>query len=676
MSNLELKERTSDCATRVISLNNNISLHLGFDDDAYSGIHAAFWGTEVFLVQGRGSVPYMQTPDGATYHQFHFLEIVETDSRVTLKLEALGRSSPVKSDLDMFGFPQLATSSANSSDRLSIHFEPKTLELDGEDYAGFSVSYSWSSHHREIHWMYESVAIAPSGGLNDSLLMAQNMTQNLCPMMMQVDEAAVYSTQEHYDKSCIEAPCRGGGSPIFDLVQSDDLIVVNYFEEPCAEGNMLKANCQTMEGEDFVTVSDFHYGKLSHSFQTAPRVVLVAKRKAASREDSINRWTRWFDYTADLWCGHLGIQRTFSRQTMTLEGTGVGGVDIGMAYPNLLKVWEGRLDWLVSHGFEAINLHTPEWVSAANSKTLVFGGNNCCPWEFKVSDHLGGISAMKSFCDACHARGIKVYVWIAGHLHREAPIFKEHPDWMVRRADHGIWDAHYGVIQSLSFAEQAAQDWMFEDLKLLREQTGVDGLWFDSFTNLCMGAVNWQRPDRAPNGPAVLEFLGRLSELGYDFMIECMSALGVSSWGNLKTSELVGQEALLLNSNLRYYVGDWSGEDGITRDLYFRSLAARGPLGVWAHEFMERAEPFPIPLPDWFQPLTCAFKAAAPFMAHRKLFPSGALWSNASDQPSVWFAFEDAVPAELEGAELMDPLTLQPVANVIPGELYLIRRAT
>jgi hypothetical protein len=67
--------------------------------------------------------------------------------------------------------------------------------------------------------------------------------------------------------------------------------------------------------------------------------------------------------------------------------------------------------------------------------------------------------------------------------------------------------------------------------------------------------------------------------------------LGVSSWGNLKTSELTGQEALLLNRNLRYYVGDWSGEDGISRDLYFRSFAARGHLGVWAYEFMERTDP-------------------------------------------------------------------------------------
>jgi hypothetical protein len=82
-----------------------------------------------------------------------------------------------------------------------------------------------------------------------------------------------------------------------------------------------------------------------------------------------------------------------------------------------------------------------------------------------------------------------------------------------------------------------------------------------------------------------------------------------------------------------------------------------------------------IPLPDWFQALICAFRVAAPSMTHRKLFPSGALWSNASDQPSVWFAFEDVLPTELERAELVDSLTLLLVASVTSGDLYLIRSA-
>ncbi len=673
ISPFDVDSHEASVHTHTIFLKNQICVNLAFCGRRYLGIEGAQWKDSVILVQGRGSLPHIHTPEGRIYTEFNIIDIIETEERAIIKLEAVAIQLPLKADLDRFGFPQLAQNVEKGRDTLELLFEAQEQSLEGESYYGFSLSYHWSSSIAKIHWLYESVAIAPGGAIDQTLLLAQNLTQNFCPLEMVVDIDSAYSTQEHYKDSCIEAPCRGGGSSPFDLVQSDRLSIVTYFEAPCAEGNMLKANCQTMPGEGFVTVSDFHYGKMTNSFRTAPRIVLVTRRQDTSREDALNRWTRWFDYTADSWCESIGVSRTYARQTLTLEGTGVGGVDPGTAYPDLLTVWISRLDWLVENGFEVINLHTPEWNSAANSETKVFGGNNCCPWEFKLSEHLGGLKGLRTFCDACHERGIKVFIWVAGHLHREAPVWKHHPEWIVRRPDLGLWDGHYGVIHSISLIEPSAQDWVFDDLKLLREETGVDGIWFDSWTNLCMGAVNWQRADRGPNAPGLLQLIGRLGQIGYELMIECMSPLGVSSWGNLKHEELRGREALLLNSNLRYYINDWLGEDGISRDQYFRSLAARAPFGVWMHEYMGRPEPFPVALPDWFASLTRDFNAVVNTMEKRILYSTGALWLDSNGVPAVWFAFSRDIPEQYMDASFFEPSTGNRVSNLKSENIYTVR---
>lgn len=657
----------------LLQFANGISLTLDFQNGLYRGIAGARLNDEAFIVKGRGNLPYIQTPEGITYQEFRPVALRDLDGAKLLDLEAVGRSAPITTDLDLFGFPKISSFHGEVRDRLTIRFAPRSVTVGGETYEGFEVSYEWISQTRKIHWLYESLAFAPHETIVGARLMAQNMTQHFNPLEVVLTKDASYSTQEHYDRSCIEAPSRGGGSQIFDLIQGDHLAVVSFFAQPSEHGNALKANFQTMPGEDFVTSSDFHYGVLTGHFQTAPRIVLALKKSETSRESDLNRWTAWFDYTAELWCEKLGIARTKVVPTLTFEGTGLGGIDIGMAYPELLTVWAERLDWVVEQGFRAINLHTPEYIGAANRKTLVFGGNNCCPWEYKLSDQLGGDAGLKAFCDACHAKNIKIYIWIAGHLHREAPIWKQHPEWAVRSADHRLWDGHYGVIHTLSFAEPSMQEWFLADMQHLKDATGVDGIWFDSFTNLTLGAINWQREDRQPNAPGVFSFLGALHKQGYEIMIESMSQLGVSSWGNLKPDQLAGQEELLLNSNMRYYMRQWKSDPAITERLYFRCLAALAPLGVWVEEFLGHPELYPLELPDWFGPLTAAFNRVVDTMHSRRLLPEGALWSDAQGKNSAFFAFRTGdIPSNLKG-ELFDLLTNSHSSTVEEGKIYQIR---
>lgn len=626
---------------QTTDLGNGVAVDLAFDGDRYLGIAGARRDGRTFLVAGRGALPWCRTPDGITYDEFRLIRRVQRDGAQVLSFTALGRCAPIAADPDMFSLPVITRHCAGTvvEDRLELRLAPAADCVNDEDWRGFTVSYRWSSNERRIHWLYESVAIAPDGDAVGARVMAQNMTRFLCPLESVLAEGTVWSTQEHYDRSCIEAPCRGAGSQLFDLVQGEGLAVVTWFAAPPLTNDAIRGNLQKQAGERFVTASDLHYGELGGDFASAERTVLAAPRAHATREDAIDRWSAWRQRSGAAWRTAIGLGEPLSVPMLTFEGTGAGGIDPGQAYPELLTTWAQRLDWVAAQGFQMVNLHTPEWVSAANRRTAVFGGNNCCPFSFTLSDQLGGEAGLKAFCDACHARGLHVMIWICGHLHREAPIWREHPEWRARSADGRLWDGHYGVIHSLDLAQEGARRWMADDLIRLRRATGVDAVWCDSFAGLFMGAVNHGSPTRAPAAAGTLLLLRELAAAGYQVCIEGLSQLGVSSWGNLRPASIVGQQELLLDTSFRYFVKDWRNDPAINRDTYHRSLAARAPFAVWGEEFLGHAEPFPWPLPEWHAPLTNAYNRVSARLHRRRLLPEGALWYDADGRPAAWFAW-------------------------------------
>ncbi|HEY3330997.1 MAG TPA: hypothetical protein VGK19_13300 [Capsulimonadaceae bacterium] len=623
----------------TISLANGVEIDLNTTGGGYHGIASARLGGVPFLVAGRGSKPYFATPDGVVYHSFRTLAVRDSAFGATVHLAAIGTCAPVKQDVDVFLFPQLSAMRGEVEDELDVAIEPRSITLNGETYHGFSIGYAFRSTERSIHWLLESVGIAPGGSLDGSSVMAQHMTSNICRLEEPLTIDTRYTTEENYGTPCIQAPCRGGGSQIFDIVHGDGMAVVTGFEKP----DTLKSAVVKEPGEAFVTSTDFHYAALANEFTAQPRIVVATFTKPGeSRARRVNRWTAWHDHTSKLWQSALGIRHTESLPVIAFDGTGGGGVDPGTTYPELLTDWAGRMAWLNEQGVRGVILHTPEWQSAGTEPTVIFGGNNCSPMRYRLSSLLGGDEGLKAFCDTAHEHDIKVYLWISGHVHIEAPIWKEHPEWAARYDGGALWDGNYKTIHALSFIH-GGREWLAADLLHTRRATGADGVWFDSFTNLALQAINYQSPGREPNAPGVFGFLGDLSAMGYEIMIECMSQFGVSSWGNLKPEALHGQEELLYNTSLRTYLDDWLSDPAYTADYYFRALAAKGPLGMWIREYRGKPAPFPLTLPEWYTPLTNAYLQVAPRMHTRELLEddAGVLWRDETGAPSALFVMTD-----------------------------------
>jgi hypothetical protein len=76
------------------------------------------------------------------------------------KVAAIGRPAPLAADTDTFGFPLTSRNRCGSpvQDTLEMTLRTVIESVGGEQWHGFTVSYTWRSAERRIHWLAESVA--------------------------------------------------------------------------------------------------------------------------------------------------------------------------------------------------------------------------------------------------------------------------------------------------------------------------------------------------------------------------------------------------------------------------------------------------------------------------------------------------------------------------------------
>src|SRR5262245_11417554 len=92
------------------------------------------------------------------------------------------------------------------------------------------------------------------------------------------------------------------------------------------------------------------------------------------------------------------------------------------------------LDTTVQEGFRCVLLDSIWRRAEGLAKHLVTA-------ELAVSAEYGGLEGLRELVAACHARGLEVIAWApAGHLQGgtrlgESPVFRDHPDWKLRRRD-------------------------------------------------------------------------------------------------------------------------------------------------------------------------------------------------------------------------------------------------
>ena len=108
------------------------------------------------------------------------------------------------------------------------------------------------------------------------------------------------------------------------------------------------------------------------------------------------------------------------------------------------------------------------------------GAKNMNVWDYAICEGYGGPPALQELVDACKQHGLRVTAWVpAGHLTSASPVWKEHPDWILKNSRGepfvnpagGIW---HGALDS------GFRDHFVDRVAGAVRRFGIDGLWVDT----------------------------------------------------------------------------------------------------------------------------------------------------------------------------------------------------
>ena len=108
-----------------------------------------------------------------------------------------------------------------------------------------------------------------------------------------------------------------------------------------------------------------------------------------------------------------------------------------------------------------------------------------------------------------------------------APLWKEHPDWVLREANGEPWDAGYQILQCGRMRGGFGKQ-LREELLQVKRDTGLGGIFWDSYQNLGATCVDWQGKDKAPQAEEIWRFQAALQRAGFQQRCEIVTIFGVS----------------------------------------------------------------------------------------------------------------------------------------------------
>ncbi len=299
----------------------------------------------------------------------------------------------------------------------------------------------------------------------------------------------------------------------------------------------------------------------------------------------------------------------------------------------------------------------------------------CSPWGLRISPNLGGEAGLAYLVRRAHAKGIKVAIWSApAHQSVCSPIVRAHPDWLMFGADGRVIHRGYVTLVGMDLAA-GFRDYLEGAYRRLREQTGLDGVWADSY---CAFGADRDMSDAAPY-PQLEEavLLQRsMQRMGYSLLMkEDCGPFGLSS----RSSGLGG---VFGREYLRYYFLYNHGNPSkhYDPDSYFRTLASKGVMDIRS---VQDFEALPGYVRERIIQANSAYRQVLPLMKRRFVLGQGdtwqgTAWEDEKGRMRVLFSFEVfdwPVSKGAQGRELITGNTFHTPDGLVhaqPWHVYIL----
>ena len=177
-------------------------------------------------------------------------------------------------------------------------------------------------------------------------------------------------------------------------------------------------------------------------------------------------------------------------------------------------------------GFREVFTHGV-WESVTSDPSPERPGNICCPYAYRFAEAFGGAAAMRATSEAAERAGMRLFQWFSFQLSRLAPVWREHPGWLLRKTSGDPWNASYDELVA-GRLNGPYGDWLEAQIAAVRRETGIRGAFWDSYQNLGFTCIDWPSEDRAPQADRILRLQARMQKAGWKQYSEIVTPYGVS----------------------------------------------------------------------------------------------------------------------------------------------------
>jgi hypothetical protein len=269
------------------------------------------------------------------------------------------------------------------------------------------------------------------------------------------------------------------------------------------------------------------------------------------------------------------------------------------------------------------------------------GAKNMNVWDYTVCAGYGGPRDLRFLVDECKKHKLRVVAWVpSGHLWDRSGVWRDHPDWLLRRPKGGVAASPAGPVYgdlSTGFGDYYRQ----QVVRTVRD-FGLDGLWLDSHLSY---AQQYHPPDHAAR---LLDTYRQFIRAGArHLMVEGdASAIGTygigigegwkQSWGQVPGPDLYYGATLMCGANEpRFYLE------------HFRRYVASGAMWVidWDFLFSTKLSGEDIDAArSEIRQVLADYRRVKDRMVHRFVHAdgSGYTWINDADQTKVVWLLANA----------------------------------
>lgn len=644
---------------KTLIFSNGVSLELDEHVGGFRGISGvSFRGTPL-----RSSrLPWTLYTESETsghavsFEDFLLEDVQQGGDEATLVLRSTGRWMPRTQSADAMGEARVRSRRLGSPQAVVFWRFRAISELIGdEEWHGLSMQVEYRCEAAPIHWLMETATWEIGGEAAGCVLIQQDVSAIQLEQEVRADSE--FSTIEKFftdgwgGSYPMDMMPRAAGASICDFQAKGDLALCLFSETP----GMTRARLDKAADEDVIHYLDRAYFPLGTEVRAPERKLLVYKGDAVlARHEVRNLWLDCFTEVRRRILDHYGFQ-------LEIPEPSSGGHLWDEELKERLEKWADPMERDIPEyarlGYKQLFFHGV-WESITSDPNPPAKGNICCPYAFRFAESFGGAAGMKKISDVARAHGLRLMQWFSFHLSRYAPVWKDHPEWVLRQADGDPWDGSYQGLWSGRMRSAFAEDFQSQ-IEAVMDDTGINGIFWDSYHNLGVLAVDWGADDRAPQAEEIFRMQAALQRKGFRQWIEATTIFGVSKvaifgfedtkfrrrlWSDFVDGD---QAFVLMDTSPSYFLGPEERlltADRLSPQRYFWLAAHRVLPGLSSDPWERGKDRFPGGAQaEAYGRVNRLYNQALPRMQRLRLQEGGryVLWLDEQGIPAVLWTFED-----------------------------------